>query len=88
MTSMSDIIFKVQDMWHLDWVARKMSPGTPGCFLKPCEEINDKRLYYKLSNYDSYRGVFGHECVNEIIVSRVMDILGSVFYEIRNKKKW
>lgn len=72
---MSDIIYKMQDMRHLDWAARKMSPGTPGCFLKAYEEMNGKRLYYKLSNYDSYRGVFGHECVNEIIVSRVMDIL-------------
>ena len=36
-----------------------MSPGTPGCFLKAYEEVNGKRLYYKLSNYDSYRGVFG-----------------------------
>lgn len=72
---MSDIISKVQDMRYLDWAARKMSPGTPGCFLKAYEEIDAKRLYYKLSNYDSYRGIFGHECVNEIIVSRVMDIL-------------
>ena len=39
------------------------------------KKVNGKRLYYKLSNYDSYRGVFGHECVNELIVSRVMDIL-------------
>ena len=62
-------------MKHLDWAARKMSPGTPGCFLKAYEEVNGKRLYYKLSNYDSYRGVFGHECVNELIVSRVMDVL-------------
>ena len=53
-----------------------MSPGTPGCFLKAYEEVNGKRLYYKLSNYDSYRGVFGHECVNELIVSRVMNVLG------------
>ena len=52
-----------------------MSPGTPGCFLKAYEEVNGKRLYYKLSNYDSYRGIFGHECVNELIASRVMDVL-------------
>jgi hypothetical protein len=70
-----DIICELQDMRHLDWATRKMSPGTPGCFLKAYEEVNGKRLYYKLSNYDSYRGVFGHECVNELIVSRVMDIL-------------
>lgn len=63
-------------MKHLDWAARKMLPGTPGCFLKAYEEERGRRLYYKLSNYDSYRGVFGHECVNELIVSRVMDVLG------------
>ena len=72
----SDIILELQDMRYLDWAARRMSPGTPGCFLKAYEEVDGKRLYYKLSNYDSYRGVFGHECVNELIVSRVMDILG------------
>lgn len=72
---MQDIICELQDMKHLDWAARKMSPGTPGGFLKAYEEVNGKRLYYKLSNYDSYRGVFGHECVNELIVSRVMDVL-------------
>lgn len=73
---MYDIIFELQDMRSLDWATRKMSPGTPGCFLKAYEEANGKRVYYKLSNYDSYRGVFGHECVNELIVSRVMDVLG------------
>ena len=73
---MRDIILETKHMHHLDWATRKMSPGTPGCFLKAYEEINGKRLYYKLSNYDSYRGVFGHECVNELIASRVMDVLG------------
>ena len=29
-----------------------------------------------MSNYDSYRGVFGHECINELIVSRLMSVLG------------
>lgn len=28
-----------------------------------------------MSNYDSYRGIFGHECVNELIVSRLLDVL-------------
>lgn len=81
---MRDILCELQDMRHLDWAARKMSPGTPGCFLKAYEEVNGKRLYYKLSNYDSYRGVFGHECVNELIVSRVMNVLGipHVMYQL------
>ena len=73
---MQDIVTQLQDMRHLDWAARKMSPGTPGCFLKVYEEVDGKRIYYKLSNYDSYRGVFGHECVNELIASRVMNVLG------------
>lgn len=86
--SVSDIIFDIQDMRYLDWAARKMSPGTPGCFLKAYEEVDGKRLYYKLSNYDSYQGVFGHECVNEIIVSRVMDVLGipHVTYDLIHAK--
>jgi hypothetical protein len=45
-----DIICELQDMKHLDWAARKMSPGTPGCFLKAYEEVNGKRLYYKYRN--------------------------------------
>lgn len=47
---MQDIICELQDMKHLDWAARKMSPGTPGCFLKAYEEVNGKRLYYKYRN--------------------------------------
>ena len=73
---MCDFVLETKDMRHLDWAVRKMSPGTPGCFLKAYEESEGKKIYYKLSNYDSYRGVFGHECVNELIVSRVMDVLG------------
>lgn len=73
---MCDILSDLQDMRWLDWAVRKISPGTPGCFLKAYEKNDGKRVYYKLSNYDSYRGVFGHECVNELIVSRTMDILG------------
>lgn len=76
---MSDIICEVKDMRYLDWAARKMSPGTPGCFLKAYEEVNGKRLYYKLSNYDSYRGVFGHECANEIIIS-VRDLCNIMYH--------
>jgi hypothetical protein len=72
---MKDFIEELQDLRHLDWVDKKISLGTPGCFLKAYEEQNEVRVYYKLSNYDSYRGIFGHECVNELIVSRLLDIL-------------
>ena len=72
-----DLITEIQDLKYLNWTDVKYSPGTPGCFLKAYEEIKGERFYYKLSNYDSYRGVFGHKCVNELIVSRLMDILGA-----------
>ena len=54
-----DVIVEKQDMRYLDWAVRQISPGTPGCFLKAYEGELGKRIYYKLSNYDSYRGVFG-----------------------------
>lgn len=73
---MEDLVLELQDYRHLDWAQRKMSPGTPGCFLKAYEEKDGIRIYYKLSNYDSYRGVYGHENVNELIVSRLLNILG------------
>lgn len=73
---MTDFIQEVQDLKHPDWADKKISPGTPGCFLKAYEEKDGVRFYYKLSNYDSYRGIFGHECVNELIVSRLLELLG------------
>lgn len=73
---MKDFIKDLQDLRYLDWTDKKLSLGTPGCFLKAYEEKDGVRFYYKLSNYDSYRGIFGHECVNELIVSRLLDVLG------------
>ena len=43
---MDDMVLELQDLRHLDWAARKMSPGTPGCFFKAYEEVDGKRLYY------------------------------------------
>ena len=42
--SMQDIVFELQDMRDLDWAVQKMSPGTPGCFLKVYEELDDKKV--------------------------------------------
>lgn len=47
---------------------------TPGSFLKTYTGSGVNRVYYKLSNSD-YRGVYGHESVNELIASRLLDIL-------------
>lgn len=73
---MKDIIKEIQDLRYFDWTDQKISSGTPGCFLKAYSNENATRIYYKLSNYDSYRGIYGHECVNELIASRLLDILG------------
>ena len=71
-----DMILELQDMTYLDWAAEKTMSGTPGCFVKIYEEAKGKRVYYKLSNYDCERGIFGRECVNELIASRLMNVLG------------
>ena len=70
-----DFIEEIQELTDLVWTDIKISPGTPGCFLKAYREELGVRIYYKISNYDSYRGVFGHECVNELIVSRLLSVL-------------
>lgn len=45
-------------------------------FLKSQSTLSGEKIYYKLSNYDSEKGIVGHECVNEIIVDRLLTILG------------
>lgn len=71
-----DMILELQDMTYLDWATGKTMPGTPGCFVKAYEEVEGKRVYYKLSNYDRNRGIFGHESINELIANRLMNVLG------------
>jgi hypothetical protein len=73
---MRQIITEKQDMTYLSWSKIRHSSGTAGSFLKSYSELGGKKTYYKLSNFDSVRGVIGHECVNEIVVDRLLDILG------------
>ena len=70
------IVKEKQDLTWLNWTKVRNSSGTAGSFLKAYSDIGEKKIYYKLSNYDSYKGIIGHECVNEIIVDRLLDILG------------
>lgn len=72
----TDVTKKLQDLRHLDWAERVASSGTAGCFLKAREATGGGVWYCKLSCYDGYRGIYGHECVNELVASRLMDILG------------
>lgn len=72
---MKDLILENHDYKYLNWTKIRSSSGTAGSFLKATETIKGKKVYYKLSNYDSINGIVGHECVNELIVSRLLDVL-------------
>ena len=71
-----DIDKKIRDYRYLDWTESAVTSGTTGSLLKAREDRNKKRYYYKLSSYGPYRGIYGFECVNELIACRLMNILG------------
>ena len=70
------VIIEKQDLTKLNWSKIRNSSGTAGSFLKSFAKEGDKKIYYKLSNYDNIKGVVGTENFNEIIVDRLLDILG------------
>lgn len=70
------VIIEKQDLTYLKWSHIRNSSGTAGTFLKSQSTVSGEKIYYKLSNYDSEKGIVGHECVNEIIVDRLLTILG------------
>lgn len=72
----TQLILEKQDLTFLSWSKIRNSSGTAGSFLKSYSELGGKKIYYKLSNYDSVNGIIGHECVNELIVDRLLTILG------------
>lgn len=71
----NQLIKEKQDLTHLSWALYRNTPGTVGSFLKAYSELGGKKIYYKLSNFDKGNGVIGHECVNELIVDRLLTIL-------------
>lgn len=71
----TQLILEKQDLTYLNWSKIRNSSGTAGSFLKAYSELDGVKTYYKLSNYDSIRGVIGHESVNELIVDRLLTIL-------------
>ncbi len=72
----TSVIIEKQDLTYLKWSHTRNSSGTAGTFLKSQEIKGGKKVYYKLSLFDSEKGIIGHECVNEIIVDRLLTILG------------
>lgn len=73
---MRDVITDLQDMRYLSWTKTRKSSGTAGSFLKSYDDSGRLKIYYKLSDYDQVKGIVGHECINEIVVQRVLHILG------------
>ncbi len=80
------IIKEKQNLTYLQWSHIRSSSGTAGSFLKSESILNRKKTYYKLSNFDPLNGVIGHECINEIIVDRLLTLLGveHLNYELIN----
>lgn len=70
------IFFDLEDLRYLDWSKTRHSSGTAGTLLKAQEIINGRKVYYKLSRFDTREGIIGHECVNEIIADRLLTSLG------------
>ena len=60
------------DLTYLTWSLSRSSIGTAGSFLTSYEEINGRKFYYKMSNYDSVRWVIGHESVTEIVTEQIL----------------
>lgn len=71
-----NIVHEIQDLTYLSWTKIRNSSGTAGSFLKSYSDIGGKKIYYKLSNFDVVNGITGHECLNEIIVDRLLNLLG------------
>lgn len=72
----SQVIAEKQDLTHLSWAKARESSGTAGSFLKSYDDSTGAKTYYKLSDYDPVNGIVGHECINEIVVDRLLEILG------------
>jgi len=71
-----DIILDKQDLTYLKWSHIRNSSGTAGTFLKSQSALGGRKIYYKLSNYEKDSGIVGHENINEIIVDRLLTVLG------------
>jgi len=58
------------------WSKTAGSIVSDGVYMKTELPIDGTNFYLKLSRYDSYRGVYGHESVNELIAYRLGKTLG------------
>ena len=70
-----DIVATLKDMTALSWSERACSSGTAGTYLKARSGTGARMVYSKLSRYNGLE-IDGCECVNELVASRLMQILG------------
>ncbi|MBQ8292874.1 MAG: hypothetical protein IJX78_03585 [Bacilli bacterium] len=73
---MDRVVKDIKDLTFLNWSKIRESSGTAGSFLKSYIKYQNKKIYFKLSDYNNIDNNFGHECINEIIIDRLLDILG------------
>lgn len=66
---------RIIDLTHLSWTLSRKTSGTAGSFLKSYEESEGIKYYYKMSNFDTVKGVYGHESINEIVAGNIADAL-------------
>ncbi|MDR2572492.1 MAG: hypothetical protein LBD23_19650 [Oscillospiraceae bacterium] len=69
----------MEELWDLrdiSWSAVAGSIASDGVHMKAERNIDGVDYYLKLSRYDSYRGIYGHESVNELIAYRLAKLLG------------
>ena len=76
------------DLRELTWKQSAGSMASDGVYLKAERTINGVKYYYKLSNYDSYQGVFGHETINELMAYRLGNTLGFNIPACDVQKSW
>ena len=67
---------KPWDMRDIAWSIVAGSVASDGVHMKAERMIDGANHYLKLSRYDSYRGIYGHESVNELIACRLGKLLG------------
>ena len=84
----TEIIYERQDLCTLSWQQVLSAGWIGGSFLKAVDFHEKPFRYYKLSSYDCVKGIVGHECVNELIVDRLLNILGisHVHYQLINAR--
>lgn len=66
----------VVDLTALNWSTTHNGGVSYGCYYKASEVKNGVKWYYKCSNFYQGQEVFGDESVNEVICSRLLNILG------------